>query len=131
MLGLGANFSGAMLGAYPHNHSVQALTETGIVGLLLWALIPIFGLTSILRVRKLVTNEPWQRFTFACLTALLIYYLLLSFKRGAVLDAPLFMYSVLADRFALAVLDEHVAELRDVVVACAPPAPGGIEHSAE
>lgn len=46
----------------PHNSFVQAGAEMGVPGLLLWASIPVFGIVSLIRLRRRLPQQ-WKRGT--------------------------------------------------------------------
>ncbi len=125
LLGLGAGYSRLLFGSYPHNQPLQALAETGLVGLLIWAVIPLGGSLALLRSWPKASRHPTTLYVHLCLWALLLYHIILCFKRGGVLNPPLFLAAILADRFALT-----LRELKEPETAREPlePLPASAEH---
>lgn len=98
--GLGTNYSMMLLGIYPHNQPVQALTEGGILGACLWLAVHGFALRAYLGARSKCTTAP-SRFVLRVATALWVYFLVIGLKRGHVLDVWALSAAVVLERCAL------------------------------
>jgi hypothetical protein len=98
VFGLGGDYSRAddLLGVYPHLQVLQALCETGLIGLGLWLAIAVLTLGRLARLSSATTpNEGASR---QALLALALYHFILTFKRGHVLDPEWFLYAVCVER---------------------------------
>lgn len=113
LTGLGGNYSfvDPNLGFYPHVHVVQALCETGIVGLALWIAAGVLTLRNALRLAR----EPASRAHGAVrvLLVLTVYAFLLTFKRGHVVDSNYFLLAVCTERLVVLSLDRYRKRRRD------------------
>lgn len=115
--GLGTNYSTMLLGIYPHNQPVQALTEGGILGAGLWLSVHGFALRAYLRARPRCTTNS-ARVVLRIATALWLYFVVVGFKRGHVLDVWAISAAVVLERCALA-----LTEARPAPVASLAPSP--------
>ena len=93
LFGLGPGFSFKSVGTYPHNSIVECLTELGLLGLVFWIsclLKPLLrGLTALNTLPRGVFRQN------ACvLIAMLVYSILVSFKRGSVVNPNTFMWGI-------------------------------------
>lgn len=102
--GLGTNYSKMLLGIYPHNQPVQALTEGGTLGICLWLAVHGFALRAYLLARPWCVTPP-SRFVLRVATALWIYFVVVGLKRGHVLDVWAISAAVILERCALVLSD--------------------------
>jgi O-antigen ligase len=116
--GLGTNYSTMLLGIYPHNQPVQALTEGGILGACLWLSVHGFALRAYLRARPQCTSDS-SRVVLRVATALWVYFVVIGLKRGHVLDVWAISSAVVLERCALVLTELRAAS----VTSFAPPAP--------
>ncbi len=101
LTGLGANFSHTVLpgNIYPHNHLIQALTETGLIGVIIWIAIPLLVFKRFWTLWPIVRDDPKTRGVYSVLLAMTLYYLVLGFKKASVIDPNWFMAAILVERF--------------------------------
>ncbi len=94
LFGLGPGYSYVHSGTYPHNHLVEVMTELGVMGVLLYVVIIWFVICI---ARRLIFYSPTTlRGIAETTTAMIIFFGLMSLKRGSVLTPGLFMWSILA-----------------------------------
>ncbi len=106
--GLGTNYSQMLIGMYPHNQPVQALTEGGILGALVWVSLHAFALRAYLTARPKCTDSD-SRSLLRVATALWVYFVVVGLKRGHVLDVWAFSSAVVLERCALVLGDARAA----------------------
>ena len=100
-LGNSASFAPQVLGFYTHIVPVEILCELGVVGLLLF--VTIWGLAARAMIRFASSHNLLQpsadtRRAVACLGALALMELLLSFKEGSLVrDVNLFLFPILIE----------------------------------
>jgi O-antigen ligase len=119
--GLGADYSQYSLGGYPHNQAVQALTETGIIGFGLWIGGPILAVYALYRAWTVIRRSDDLRFAAQVYLALVVYFLVVSTKRGHCLDVVGWMSIVLLERFAMVVLAGERAASKEATPQLARP----------
>lgn len=108
LFGMGARACEKDLGMYPHNQFVQALGETGILGLLLlaasWAAVLHFGFRTLNRVRG--SQDPTLAVFVSLILTLAFYELIVLSKKGSLTFVDTYMWISLAafafDRATLA-----------------------------
>ena len=99
-LGNSASFAPQVLGFYPHIVPVEILCELGVVGFSLF--VAALGLTvrAVIRLAYIMSSQvsPEMRRAAACLGALALIELLLSFKQGSLVrDVNLFLFPILIE----------------------------------
>lgn len=105
--GLGTNYSTMLLGIYPHNQPIQALTEGGFIGAGLWLCIHGFAFRSYLTARPACTTLT-SRIVLRVATALWLYFVVVGLKRGHVLDVWAISSAIVLERCALVLADPRL-----------------------
>ena len=97
MLGRGANAFREIEPdhAYVHNAPVEALTELGIVGFVLYMIIIIAGFRAGKQLWFYFRDEPMLRPALACLLATVLFHMLTSLKQGSIHSPSTFMFALL------------------------------------
>jgi hypothetical protein len=91
LFGLGPGYSYVTIGTYPHHHLTETLTELGLCGLAMY--VAIVWLIAC-GVRTLMRQAgPALRGVVEVVSAMFVYSLVLSMKRGSVLAPDIFMWS--------------------------------------
>ena len=90
------------VGSYPHNQAVQALVETGVIGLTVWLSIHALTLRRLWSFWRGIRFDPLWRLSACYLSIIYLYFLILSFKRGAVMNLQLFLAALLVERLGRA-----------------------------
>jgi hypothetical protein len=119
--GLGTNYSVVLIGIYPHNQPIQALTEGGIIGACLWLSVHGFALRAYLTARPRCT-EVSSRVVLRIATALWVYFVVVGLKRGHVLDVWAISSAVVLERCALVLGDWLPTASTNVTVTSLAPA---------
>lgn len=102
--GLGTNYSKMLIGIYPHNQPIQALTEGGFLGAGLWLSVHGFAFRAHLKTRH-SCRAPSERFVLRAATAIWLYFVVVGLKRGHVLDIWAISAAVILERCAMALTD--------------------------
>jgi hypothetical protein len=100
-LGNSASFAPRIIGFYSHIVPVEVLCELGVVGILLFLTALGFTVRALIRLVPIMSSQqisPETRRAVACLSALALIELLLSFKEGSLIrDANLFLFPILIE----------------------------------
>lgn len=104
--GLGTNYSTMLLGIYPHNQPVQALTEGGLLGIGLWLSVHCFALRAYFKAHH-HCNGAGSRFVLRVATALWVYFVVVGLKRGHVLDIWAISSAVVLERCSLVLTESR------------------------
>lgn len=116
-LGNSASFAPQVVGFYTHIVPVEILCELGAVGFLLF--LAALGLTvrALIRLASLMSSPQTSsesRRAVACLSALALIELLLSFKQGSLVrDVNLFLFPILIEGLLASVAAQKVKETAD------------------
>jgi hypothetical protein len=100
-LGNSASFAPQVVGFYTHIVPVEILCELGAVGLLLFVSALGFAVRALIRLASIMSSPQISsetRRAVACLSALALIELLLSFKQGSLVrDVNLFLFPILIE----------------------------------
>ncbi len=115
VFGLGANGCQALVGLYPHNELIQALAETGILGLTLLLMCYFFAFRFALRTIALAKRSGALDAVrvSALAISLMVYALLVANKRGVLTAPDSYMWVALS----IGICDRARASLRPAVPA--------------
>lgn len=113
-LGSSASFAPQVVGFYTHVVPVEIMCELGAVGLLLFVGVLGFTVRAVIRLASIMSSpqiSPETRRAVACLSALALIELLLSFKQGSLVrDVNLFLFPVLIEGLLASVAAQNLKE---------------------
>jgi hypothetical protein len=116
-LGNSASFAPQVVGFYTHIVPVEILCELGAVGFLLFLAALGFTVRALTRLASIMSSPQTSsesRRAVACLSALALIELLLSFKQGSLVrDVNLFLFPILIEGLLASVVAQKVKRTTD------------------